>query len=118
MKWVKGLLRKCWRGRGQPLRTKEEWVKGILQWKNTPYKFTGLFPAIMLYGLPGLDAILCCKSSLCRNRHDHKLRIDREADRRKEKLEKYYNRGAKPLTQNGGIDMAELCNAIKRNDVI
>ena len=52
LKWAKGLLRKCWRGRGQPLRTNEEWVKGILQWKNTPHRSTGLSPAIMLYEHP------------------------------------------------------------------
>ena len=71
-------------------------MKGILQWKNTPPKSTGLSPAIMLYGHPIQDAIPCHKSSLSRNWHDDKLRIDREAARRKEK---YYNRGAKPLTQ-------------------
>ena len=53
----------------------------------------------MLYGHPIQDAIPCHKSSLSRNWHDDKLRIDREAARRKEGLEKYYNRGAKPLTQ-------------------
>ena len=81
------------------MRTNEEWVKGILQWKNTPHKSTGLPPAIMLYGHPVQDAIPCHKSSLPRNWYDDKLRIDREAARRKEKLEKYYNRGAKPLTR-------------------
>ena len=50
----------------------------------------------MPYGHPVQDAILCHKSSLSRNWHDDKLRIDREAARRKEK---YHNRGAKPLTQ-------------------
>ena len=53
----------------------------------------------MLHGHPVRDAIPCHKSSLPHNRHDDKLRIDREASRRKEKVKKYYNRGAKPLTQ-------------------
>ena len=74
-------------------------MKGILQWKNTSHMSTGLSPAIMLYGHPVQDAIPCHKSSLSRNRHNDKLQSDREAARRKEKSEKYYNRGAKPLTQ-------------------
>ena len=98
MKWAKGLLRKCWRVRGQPLRTNEKRVKGILQWKNTPHKSNGLSPAIMLYSHPVQDAIPCHKSSLSHNLQDHKLRTDREAVGRKEKLEKCYNQGAKPLT--------------------
>ena len=74
-------------------------MKGILQWKNTSHKSTGLSPAIMLYGHPVQNAIPCHKSSLARYWHDDKLRIDREAAKRKEKLEKYYNRSAKPSTQ-------------------
>ena len=50
VKWAKNLLRKCWKEKGQPLRTNEEWVKGNLQWKNTPHKLIGLSPALMLYG--------------------------------------------------------------------
>ena len=88
-----------WRGRGQSLRTNEEWIKGILQWKNTPQKSTGLSPAIMLYGHSVQDAIPCHKSSLSRSWHDEKLRVDREAAKRKEKLEKYYNRGTRNLEQ-------------------
>ena len=99
VKWAKSLLRKCWRGRGQPLRTNEEWIKGILQWKNTPHKSTGLSPAIMLYGHPVQDIIPCHKSSLSRSWHDEKLRVDKEAAKRKEKLEKYCNRGTKTLEQ-------------------
>ena len=64
LKWAKGLLRKCWRGRGKPFRINEKWVKGIFQWKNTPHKSTGLSPAIMLYGHSVQDAIPCHKSSL------------------------------------------------------
>ena len=110
VKWAKGLLRKWWRGRGQPLRTNEEWVKAILQWKNTPHKSTGLSLAILLYGHPVQDDIPCHKSSLFLNWHDDKLRIDRKAARRREKLEKHYNRGAKPLTQlKVGVTNKEIC---------
>ena len=49
----------------------------------------------MLYGHPQ-DAILYQKSSLSRSWHDEKLRVDREATK-KEKLEKYYNRGTRNL---------------------
>ena len=73
IKWAKSLLRKCWRGREQPLRTNEEWIKGILQWKNTPHKSTGLSPAVMLYGHSVQDAIPCHKSSLSQSWHDEKL---------------------------------------------
>ena len=97
VKWAKSLLRKCWRGRGQLLRTNKEWIKGILQWKNTPHKSTDLSPAIMLYGHSVQDAIIPC--SLSRSWHDEKLRVDREAVKRKEKLEKYYNRGTRNLEQ-------------------
>ena len=62
-------------------------------------KSTGLSPAIMLYGHPVQDAIPCHKSSLSRSWHDKKLRVDREAAKRKEKLEKYYNRGTRNLEQ-------------------
>ena len=81
------------------MRTNEEWIKGILQWKNTPHKSTGLSPAIMLYGHSVQDAIPCHKSSLSRSWHDEKLRVDREAAKRKEKFEKYYNRGTRNLEQ-------------------
>ena len=64
-------------------------MKGILQWKNTPQKSAVLSPAIILYGLFVRDGIPCYKSSLSRNWHDDKLQIDREAARRKKKLEKY-----------------------------
>ena len=74
-------------------------MKGIFQWKNMSHRSIGLSPAIMLYGHPVQDAIPCHKSLLSRNWHDDKLRIDREAARGKEKLEKHYDRGAKPLTQ-------------------
>ena len=103
-------------------------MKKILQRKNTPYKSTGLSLAIMLLCHPVQDAIPCHKSSLSRNWHDDKLHIDSKAARRKEKLEKYYNRGAssrsvtlsvyRTLTQNGGIDIAEIWNAIKHNGFI
>ena len=53
-------------------------MKGILQWKNRPHNSTGLSPVIMLYSHPVQDAIPCHKSSLSRNWHDDKLRIDRE----------------------------------------
>ena len=45
----------------------------------------------MLYGHPVQDAIPCHKSSLSRRWHDEKLRVEKEAEKRKEKLEKYYN---------------------------
>ena len=73
VKWAKSLFRKCWRGREQPLRTNEEWIKGILQWKNTHHESTGLSPAIMLYGHFVQDAILCHKSFLSQSWHDEKL---------------------------------------------
>ena len=83
----------------------------------------------MLYGHHVHDAISCHRSLLFRNWHDDNLQIEKKAAKRKEKLEKYYNRGAKPLkqlkvgdpvslTQNDAIDMAKLWNAVKRNDVI
>ena len=99
VKWAKSLLEKCWRGRGQPLRTNEEWIKGILQWKNTPHKSTGLSPAIKLYGHPVQDAIPCHKSCLSRSWHDKKLRVDIDAAKRKEKSKKYFNRGTRNLKQ-------------------
>ena len=87
MKWAKGLLRKCWRGREQLLRTNEEWVKGILQWKNAPHKSNGLSLVIMLYGHSVQDVIPCHKSSLSHNLQDDKLRTDKEAARRIKNLE-------------------------------
>ena len=48
----------------------------------------GLSPAIMLYGHSAQDAIPCHKSSLSQSWHDEKLRVDREAAKQKEKLEK------------------------------
>ena len=76
----------------------------------------------MLYGHLVQDAIPCQKSLLARNWHDNKLLVDRKVARKKKKLKKHYNRGAKPLTQlkvgdlvceqninpNSEIDMAEL----------
>ena len=92
VKRAKNLLRKCWKGKGQPFRTNEEWFKGILQWKNTPHKSTGLSPAIMLYGRPVQNAVPCHKSTPTREWHDEKLKGDRETAARKQKLDKYYNR--------------------------
>ena len=76
----------------------EEWIKGILPWKNKPYKSTGLSPALMLYVHPVQYAIPCHKSSLSRSWHDKKLRVDTEAAKKK-KLKKYYNRGTRNLEQ-------------------
>ena len=73
VKWAKNLLRNCWKGKGQLLRTIEEWVKGILQWTNTPHKSTVLYPAIMLYSHPVQDAVPCHQSALTREWHDEKL---------------------------------------------
>ena len=53
----------------------------------------------MLYGHSVQDPISCHKSSLLRSWHDEKLRVDREAAKRKEKLEKYYNRGTRNIEQ-------------------
>ena len=53
----------------------------------------------MQYDLSVQDALPCHKSSLFRNWHDDKLRVERKEARRNKKLEKYYNQGAKPLTQ-------------------
>ena len=98
VKWAKSFLRKCCCGRGQPLRTNEEWIKGILQWKNTSYKSTGLFPAIMLYDRPVQDAIPCHKSFLSRSWYDEKLRVDMEAVKRKKVVKILQQRHKKPRT--------------------
>ena len=73
------------------------WAKEILQWKNTPHKLTGLFPAMMLYVHSVQDATPCHKSSLTLEWHDEKLWVDREAANRQQKLEMYNNRSARPL---------------------
>ena len=114
VKWAKNLLRKCWKRKGQPLRMNQEWVQGILQWKNTPHKSTGLSPAIMLYGHPVQDAIPCHKSALTRDWHDQKLKIDREAATRKEKLEQYHNRSAHSLPPLNVGDPVCVQNAVTK----
>ena len=75
----------------------EDWVIGILHWKNTPHKSTGLSPAKTIYSHSVQDAVPCHKSSLTREWYDEKLRIDIEAANRKQKLEMYNNRSARPL---------------------
>ena len=92
----------------------QEWVQGILQWKNTPHKSTGLSPAIMLYGHPVQDAIPCHKSALTRDWHDQKLKIDREAATRKEKLEQYHNRSAHSLPPLNVGDPVCVQNAVTK----
>ena len=114
VKWAKNLLRKCWKRKGQSLRMNEEWVKGILQWKNTPHKSTGLSPAMMLYGHSVQDAVPCHKSALTRAWHDEKLRIDREAATRKQKLEVYYNRSTRPLPPLNVRDPVCIQNAVTK----
>ena len=98
VKLVQALLCKRWRGRGQSLGT-NEWVKGILQRKNTRHKSTRLFHAITLYGRSVQDAIPHHKSLLFCSWRNGNLQIYREAAKRKEASEKYYNRGSKPFTQ-------------------
>ena len=53
----------------------------------------------MFYGHPVQDAIPYHKRSLLQSWHDQKLSVDMEAAKRKEKLEKYYNRGTRKLEQ-------------------
>ena len=72
-------------------------MKGVLQWKNTPHKTTGLSPAMMPYDHPVQDLVPCHKRVLKRSWHDEKLRVDREAALRKQKLEAYYNKNVKSL---------------------
>ena len=68
----------------------------------------------MLCGHPVQDAIPCHKSALTREWHDQKLKIDREAATRKEKLEQYCNRSAQSLPPLNVGDPVCVQNAITK----
>ena len=86
--------------------------------KHTPqinrFRSTGLSPAIMLYGHPVQDAVPCHKSALTREWHDEKLKVDREAAARKQKLQKYHNRSTRSLRILNVGDHVCLQNAVTK----
>ena len=68
----------------------------------------------MLYGHPVQDAVPCHKSALTREWHDEKLKVDREAAARKQKLEKYYNRSTRSLQPLNVGDPVCVQNAVTK----
>jgi len=111
---AKSLLRKVWKkGERSPM-SNDEWIKGILQYRNTPNKSTKLSPAIMIFGHAIQDNLPAHKSALDRKWHDEVLRVDREAAKRKQTLEEKWNCSSRSLPVLNVQDSVLVQNQISK----
>ena len=93
-KSAEALVRKCWNGRELDI---DQWVKGILQYRNTPHKTSELSPAILLYGHPIQDCVPAHKSAFQRSWYKELAQYDKNVTQSKQNMEKFYNKGTRTL---------------------